>query len=130
MFVSIFKFHIIYYSYEKQHFIYFTNKSALNRSVVVDIIKPCILLLHLCYLGKDLRGFFISLVGVAPQVGLHAHVLFSEVLHALFCLDHLLLCHALEGFLTVLVHMDGELVDKVFGLYVGSIRLQNMPITT
>ena len=74
----------------------------------------------------------MALVGVAPQVGLHllAHVLLSEVHDALFCLDLLLLCHALEGFLTVLVHVDGELVDEVFGLYVGSIRLQHVPITT
>ena len=63
-------------------------------------------------------------------MGLHllAHVLLSEVHDALFCLDLLLLCHALEGFLTVLVHVDGELVDEVFGLYVGSIIVKHVAV--
>ena len=96
----------------------------------MDIIKVSVLLLHLCYLSKDLRSLVISLVGIAPHVWLLAHVLFSEVRHALFSLHLLFFCHALEGFLTVLVHMDGELVNKVFGLYVGSIRLQDVSVTT
>ena len=55
---------------------------------------------------------------------------FTEVLHAGLSLLHLFWCHALEGFHSVLVHMDGELVNEVLGLYVGSIRLQDVPITT
>ena len=100
---------------------YHTHTNEGRRSVVVDIIKPCILLLHFCYLSKDLRGF-IS-IGVAPHVRLHTHMLFTEVSDALFGLDLLLFCHVLEGLFSVLVHVDGELVNKVFGLYVGSIRL-------
>ena len=56
------------------------------------------------------------------------HVLLFEVCYAFFCLLHLLLCHALEGFLSIPVHVDGELVNEVFGLYVGSIRIQDMAI--
>ena len=56
------------------------------------------------------------------------HVFLLEVRHAFFCLLHLLLCHALEGLLAVLVHVDGELVNEVFGLYVGSISIQDMTI--
>ena len=52
-----------------------------------------------------------------------AHVFFPEMLHTSFCLDHLLLSHALEGLDSVFVHVDGELVYEVLGLYVGSIRL-------
>ena len=52
-----------------------------------------------------------------------SHVLIFKVLHTLFCLLHLHLCHTLERKLSVSVHMDGELVNKVFGLYVGSIRI-------
>ena len=56
------------------------------------------------------------------------HVFLFEVRHAFFCLLHLLLRHALEGLLPILVHVDRELVNEVFGLYVGSIRLQHMTI--
>ena len=56
------------------------------------------------------------------------HVFRFEVRHAFFCLLHLLLCHALEGVLAIFVHMDGELVNEVFGLYVGSISIQDMTV--
>ena len=89
----------------------------------MNIIKPCLILLVLSHLDWELRSFVIKLVGVAPEMWFLAHVLLSEVLDARFCFFHLLLCHALEGLLSVSVHVDGELVYEVFGLYVGSIRL-------
>ena len=55
-------------------------------------------------------------------------MLLFEVCYAFFCLLHLLLSHALEGFLSILVHVDGELVNEVFGLYVGSISIQDMAV--
>ena len=88
----------------------------------MNIIKPCFILIILSYFSQERRSFLIS-EGVSPHVRFHAHVLFSEMLYALFCFLHLLLCHALEGLLSVSVHVDGELVYEVFGLYVGSIRL-------
>ena len=94
------------------------------------VIKPCFLLLALCHLGLKRKRFLIKGEGVAPQGSFLAHVFLTEVLHASLSLLHLLWCHALEGLLTVSVHVDGELVDEVFGLYVGSIRLQDVPITT
>ena len=51
-----------------------------------------------------------------------------EVRHAFLGLLHLLLCHPLERLLAISVHVDGELVNEVFGLYVGSIRIQHMTI--
>ena len=96
----------------------------------MNIIKPCYVLLSFSNLVANLRSFLIRLVGVAPQGSFLAHVFLTEVLHASLSLLHLLWCHALEGLLTVSVHVDGELVDEVFGLYVGSIRLQDVPITT
>ena len=89
----------------------------------MNIIKPCLVLLVLSHLDLELGSFVIKLVGVAPEMWFLAHVLFSEVRHTPFCFLHLLLCHALEGLLSVSVHVDGELVYEVFGLYVGSIRL-------
>ena len=86
----------------------------------MNIIKPCFILIILSYLSHEWRSFLVS-EGVAPHLRFLAHVLFSEMLHALFCFLHLLLCHALEGLLSVSVHVDGELVNKVFGLYVGPI---------
>ena len=96
----------------------------------MNIIKPCYVLLGLSNLVADLRSFLIRLVGVSPQGSFLAHVFLTEVLHACLSLLHLLWCHALEGFLTISVHVDGELVDEVFGLYVGSIRLQDVSVTT
>ena len=94
------------------------------------VIKPCFMLLILSQLGLKRKLFLIKGEGVAPQGSFLAHVFLTEVLHACLSLLHLLWCHALEGFLTISVHVDGELVDEVFGLYVGSIRLQDVPITT
>ena len=94
------------------------------------VIKPCFVLLVLSQLGLGRECFLIKGEGVAPQGSFLAHVFLTEVLHASLSLLHLLWCHALEGLLTVSVHVDGELVDEVFGLYVGSIRLQDVPITT
>ena len=96
----------------------------------MNIIKPCFVLLDFSKLGAKLRRFLYRLVGVSPQGSLLAHVLFSEVLDAGFCLLHLLWCHALEGLHAVFVHVDGELVHKVLGLYVGSIRIQDVSVTT
>ena len=96
----------------------------------MNIIKPCFILLNLSYLSQLRRNFLVICEGVAPEMWLLSHVLLSEVLHASLCLLHLLWCHALEGFLSVSVHVDGELVYEVFGLYVGSIRLQDVSITT
>ena len=96
----------------------------------MNIIKPCFVLLNLSNLVADPRSFLIRLVGVSPQGSFLAHVRLSEVLHASLCLLHLLWCHALEGLHAVFVHVDAELVHKVLGLYVGSIRLQDVSITT
>ena len=86
------------------------------------------MLLVLSHLGLKRKRFLIKGEGVAPQGSFLAHVFLTEVLHACLSLLHLLWCHALEGFLTISVHVDGELVDEVFGLYVGSIRIQDMAI--
>ena len=86
------------------------------------------MLLILSQLGLKRKLFLIKGEGVAPQGSFLAHVFLTEVLHACLSLLHLLWCHALEGFLTISVHVDGELVDEVFGLYVGSIRVQDMRI--
>ena len=96
----------------------------------MNIIKPCYVLLGLSNLIADLRSFLIRLVGVSPQGSFLAHVFFSEVLDTSLGLLHLFWCHALEGLHAVFVHVDGELVHKVLGLYVGSIRLQDVSITT
>ena len=96
----------------------------------MNIIKPCYVLLDLSNLVADLRSFLIRLVGVSPQGTFLAHVGLSEVLDTGLSLLHLLWCHALEGFHAVFVHVDGELVHEVLGLYVGSIRLQDVSVTT
>ena len=96
----------------------------------MNIIKPCFILLDLSKLAAELRSLLIRLVGVSPQGSFLAHVGLSEVLDAGLGLLHLLWCHALEGFHAVFVHVDGELVHKVLGLYVGSIRLQDVSVTT
>ena len=96
----------------------------------MNIIKPCFVLLYLCKLVADLRSFLIRLVGVAPQGSFLAHVLLSEVLDTGLSLLHLLGSHALEGFHAVFVHVDGEFVHEILGLDVGSIRLQDVSITT
>ena len=96
----------------------------------MNIIKPCYVLLDLSNLVADLRSFLIRLVGVSPQGTFLAHVGLSEVLDTGLSLLHLLWCHALEGFHAVFVHVDGEFVHEVLGLYVGSIRLQDVSITT
>ena len=96
----------------------------------MNIIKPCFILLDLSKLAAELRSLLIRLVGVSPQGSFLAHVLFSEVLDASLSFCHLLWCHALEGLHAVLVHVDGEFVHEVLGLYVGSIRVQDVSITT
>ena len=96
----------------------------------MNIIKPCFTLPGLSKLVADLRSFLIRLVGISPQGSFLAHVRLSEMLDTGLRLLHLLWCHALEGFHAVFVHVDGELVHKVLGLYVGSIRLQDVSITT
>ena len=97
----------------------------------MNIIKPChVVLLDLSNLVTDLRSFHIRLVGISSQGSFLAHVRLSGVLDTFLCLLHLFWCHALEGFHAVFVHVDGELVHKVLRLYVGSIRLQDVPITT
>ena len=96
----------------------------------MNIIKPCFVLLDLSKLAAELRSFLIRLVGVSPQGTFLAHVGLSEVLDTGLSLLHLLWCHALEGLHAVFVHVNGELVHKVLGLYVGSIRLQDVSITT
>ena len=97
----------------------------------MNIIKPCLKVLSLSHLWRKTRNFLLDLglVGVAPQ-GFLAHVRLSEMLDAGLRLLHLLWCHALEGLHAVLVHMDRELVHEVLGLYVGSIRLQDVSVTT
>ena len=97
----------------------------------MNIIKPCFILLDLSKLAAELRSLLIRLVGVSPQGScLLAHVLFAEVLDAGLSFCHLFWCHALEGLHAVFVHVDGELVHEVLGLYVGSIRVQDVSITT
>ena len=97
----------------------------------MNIIKPCLKVLGLGHLLWETRNFLLDLglVGVAPQ-GFLAHVRLAEMLDTGLRLLHLLWCHALEGLHAVLVHMDRELVHKVLGLYVGSIRVQDVSITT
>jgi len=46
-----------------------------------------------------------------------------KLLNALLSNLHFLLGHALKGLLSVLVHVDVELVKKVFGLDIGSVFL-------
>ena len=95
----------------------------------MNIIKPCFVLLDLSKLAAELRSFLIRLVGVSPQGSIFlAHVRLSEVLDTSLSLLHLLWCHALEGLHAVFVHVDGELVHKVLGLYVGSIRIQDVRV--
>ena len=95
----------------------------------MNIIKPC-LNLFLAYLVSELRGFLSRLVGVPSHRSFLAHVRLTEMLSTGLSLLHLLWCHALEGFHTVFVHVDGELVHEVLGLYVGSIRIQDVSVTT
>ena len=96
----------------------------------MNIIKPCFVVLNFSKLAAKLRSFLIRLVGISPQGSFLAHVRLSEVLDTGLSLLHLLWCHALEGLHAVFVHVDGELVHKVLGLYVGSIRLQDVSVTT
>ena len=96
----------------------------------MNIIKPCFIVLEFSNLVAELRNLLIRLVGVAPQGSLLAHVGLSEVLDTGLSLLHLLWCHALEGLHAVFVHVDGELVHEVLGLYVGSIRVQDVSVTT
>ena len=98
----------------------------------MNIIKPCFVVLNFSKLAAKLRSFLIRLVGVSSQgVGSFlAHVRLSEVLDTGLSLLHLLWCHALEGLHAVFVHVDGELVHEVLGLYVGSIRIQDVSVTT
>ena len=97
----------------------------------MNIIKPCyVVLLDLSNLVTDLRSFHIRLVGISSQGSFLAHVRLTEMLSTGLSLLHLLWCHALEGLHAVFVHVDGELVHKVLGLYVGSIRLQDVSVTT
>ena len=98
----------------------------------MNIIKPCFVLLDLSNLlvVAELRSFLIRLVGVSPQGSFLAHVRLSEMLDTCLSLLHFFWCHTLEGFHAVFVHVDGELVHEVLGLYVGSIRVQDVSITT
>ena len=96
----------------------------------MNIIKPCFVLLDLSKLVAELRSFLIRLVGVSPQGSFLAHVRLTEMLSTGLSLLHLLWCHALEGLHAVFVHVDGELVHEVLGLYVGSIRIQDVSVTT
>ena len=50
------------------------------------------------------------------------------MLHAFFCYLHLLLGHALQGLCPVLVHVDVELIEKVFGLFVLTISAQDVAV--
>ena len=94
------------------------------------VIKPCFLLLALCQLGLKRKRFLIKGEGVAPQGSFLAHVFLTEVLDTSLGLLHLFWCHALEGLHAVFVHVDGELVHEILGLDVGSIRVQDVSITT
>ena len=96
----------------------------------MNIIKPSFVVLNFSKLAAKLRSFLIRLVGISPQGTFLAHVFLSEVLNTGLSLLHLLWCHALEGLHAVFVHVDGELVHEVLGLYVGSIRIQDVSITT
>ena len=96
----------------------------------MNIIKPCFVLLDLSKLAAELRSFLIRLVGVSPQGSFLAHVRLTEMLDTSLGLLHLFWCHALEGLHAVFVHVDGELVHEVLGLYVGSIRVQDVSVTT
>ena len=96
----------------------------------MNIIKPCFVLLDLSKLVANLRSLLSRLVRISPQGSFLAHVRLSEMLDTSLSLLHLLWCHALEGFHAVFVHVDGELVHEVLGLYVGSIRVQDVSITT
>ena len=96
----------------------------------MNIIKPCFVLLDLSKLVAELRSFLIRLVGVSPQGSFLAHVRFTEMLDTSLGLLHFFWCHALESLHAVLVHVNGEFVHKVLGLYVGSIRLQDVSIAT
>ena len=51
-----------------------------------------------------------------------------SVLNTLLILENLLSSHSVEGLLPVLVHMDGELVHKVFWLNVTAVLIQYMGI--
>ena len=51
-----------------------------------------------------------------------------ELLNALFSDFLLLLGHALEGHLSVLVHVDVELVKEVFGLDIGPILVHDVGV--
>ena len=95
----------------------------------MNIIKPWFNL-FLAYLVIEMRDFLIRCVGISPHRSFLTHVCLTEMLHTDFCFLHLLWCHALEGFHAVFVHVDGELVHEVLGLYVGSIRLQDVSVTT
>ena len=46
---------------------------------------------------------------------------FLVMVYTLGILGDLLLCHPLQGLLTISVHMNLELVHKVFRLYITSI---------
>ena len=94
----------------------------------MNIIKPCFVLLDLSKLAAELRSFLIRLVGVAPQGSFLTHVRLTEMLDTGLGLLHLFWGHALEGLHAVLVHVDGELVHEVLGLYVGSISIQDMAV--
>ena len=96
----------------------------------MNIIKPCFIVLNFSELAAKLRSFLIRLVGVSPQGSFLAHVRFSEMLDTSLSLLHLLWCHALEGLHAVFVHVDGELVHEIIGLYVRPIKIQNVPVTT
>ena len=96
----------------------------------MNIIKPCYVLLDLSNLVADLRSFLIRLVGVSPQGSFLAHVRFTEMLDTSLGLLHLFWCHALEGLHAVFVHVDGEFVHEILGLNVGSIRIQDVSVTT
>ena len=97
----------------------------------MNIIKPCFVVLpDFSQFVADLRSSLIGLEGISPQGSFLAHVRFSEMLDTSLSLLHLLWCHALEGLHAVFVHVDGELVHKVLGLYVGSIRIQDVSVTT
>ena len=94
----------------------------------MNIIKPCLNpgLTHLV----SLWGLLSRLVGVPSHRSFLAHVRLTEMLSTGLSLLHLLWCHALEGLHAVFVHVDGELVHEVLGLYVGSIRVQDVSVTT
>ena len=55
-------------------------------------------------------------------------VLLTEVSDALLSLKDFLLCHALQGLLPVLMHMDLKLVKKVLGLDVRAIFVKDVPV--